>query len=153
MYKIHLMKDRIRKILDKEALSNTKFADIIGIQRSAVSHILSGRNKPSLEVVQKILEAFTYVNSDWLLFGTGKMTKDIKQGNLFINEEETTNMNENEKNENNELTENSVTDRNFENLNEKLEIREADQLKKSELKIEKIVIFYSDKTMEVFIEK
>lgn len=147
------MKDRIRKILDKEALSNTKFADIIGIQRSAVSHILSGRNKPSLEVVQKILEAFTYVNSDWLLFGTGKMTKDIKQGNLFIDAEDTKNMDEKEKNKNNDLIENPVTDRNFENVKEKLEIREADKLKKSELKIEKIVIFYSDKTMEVFIEK
>jgi len=77
------MRDRIKKIIELESISYSKFADIIGIQRSGISHILSGRNNPSLEVVQKILESFDYLNTDWLLFGKGEMKKYDKQANLF----------------------------------------------------------------------
>ena len=49
---------RIRELLEARQLSPTQFADVIGIGRPVVSHILSGRNKPSLEVVQKIITAF-----------------------------------------------------------------------------------------------
>ena len=77
------MKNRIKKIIELENISYSKFADIIGIQRSGISHILSGRNNPSLEVVQKILESFDYLNTDWLLFGKGEMKKYEQQANLF----------------------------------------------------------------------
>ena len=61
------MRDRILKIMEREGLTPSKFAESIGIQRSAMSHIISGRNNPSLDVLLKILERFTYVDSDWLL--------------------------------------------------------------------------------------
>ena len=48
-------------------LSASAFADKIEVQRSSISHILSGRNKPSLEFIQKVLTAFPKVSSDWLL--------------------------------------------------------------------------------------
>jgi transcriptional regulator with XRE-family HTH domain len=67
------MKDRIEKIMELEQLSASKFADAIGVQRSSISHILSGRNKPSLELVNKILDQFQQVNADWLLLGKGEM--------------------------------------------------------------------------------
>ena len=54
-------------------LSPSLFADKIGVQRSGVSHILSGRNKPSLDFIIKILTAFPQVDADWLLFGRGEM--------------------------------------------------------------------------------
>jgi len=69
------MKDRIEKLLAAEQLTSAKFADTIGVQRSSVSHILSGRNKPSLDFITKILETFTSINPDWLLMGKGKMYK------------------------------------------------------------------------------
>ena len=67
------MVDRIRALLLARQLSPTQFADAIGVARPIVSHILSGRNKPSLEVVQKVLAAFPDLSMPWLLSGTGPM--------------------------------------------------------------------------------
>lgn len=67
------MVERIREILTGRQLTPTQFADSIGVARPIVSHILSGRNKPSLEVVQKIITAFPDLSIPWLLSGTGAM--------------------------------------------------------------------------------
>lgn len=67
------MLDRIRDLLTARQLSSTQFADVIGVSRPVVSHILSGRNKPSLEVVQKILTALPDLSVNWLLNGAGPM--------------------------------------------------------------------------------
>ena len=61
--------ERIRKVIDDSELSSAAFADKIGVQRSSISHILSGRNKPSLDFVLKVLHAFPTLHSDWLLLG------------------------------------------------------------------------------------
>lgn len=68
------MKDRIAEIMKKENLAPSSFAESIGIQRSALSHILNGRNKPSLDVIMKIHQAYNYINLDWLLYGKGEMS-------------------------------------------------------------------------------
>jgi transcriptional regulator with XRE-family HTH domain len=73
------LKDRIEKIMQSEAMNAVQFASEIGIQGSTLSHILNGRNKPSLEVVMKILKRFDYVNSDWLIFGEGSMNRTERQ--------------------------------------------------------------------------
>jgi transcriptional regulator with XRE-family HTH domain len=67
------MVDRIRQLLQARQLSPTQFADAIGVARPIMSHILGGRNKPSLEVVQKIIAAFPDVAMPWLLTGQGPM--------------------------------------------------------------------------------
>ncbi|GAB3833632.1 helix-turn-helix domain-containing protein [Hymenobacter jeollabukensis] len=67
------MVDRIRQLLQARQLSPTQFADTIGVARPIVSHILGGRNKPSLEVVQKIIAAFPDIAMPWLLTGQGPM--------------------------------------------------------------------------------
>ena len=67
------MVERIRILLDSRQLTPTQFADVIGVARPIVSHILSGRNKPSLEVVQRILAAMPDLAMPWLLNGTGPM--------------------------------------------------------------------------------
>ena len=54
-------------------MSASQFADEIGVQRSSVSHVLSGRNKPSLDFIIKIVAAFPEINSDWLLSGKGEI--------------------------------------------------------------------------------
>ncbi len=67
------MVNRIRELLDIRQLSPTQFADLIGVGRPVISHILSERNKPSLEVVQKVISAFPDVSLSWLMSGTGPM--------------------------------------------------------------------------------
>ena len=67
------MVERIRILLDSRRLTPTQFADLIGVARPIVSHILSGRNKPSLEVVQRILAAMPELAMPWLLNGSGPM--------------------------------------------------------------------------------
>jgi transcriptional regulator with XRE-family HTH domain len=67
------MVERIRTLLETRQLTPTQFADAIGVARPIVSHILSGRNKPSLEVVQRILAAMPDLSMPWLLNGTGSM--------------------------------------------------------------------------------
>jgi len=80
------MKDRLVQLLDLEQLSPSKFADIIGVQRSSISHVLSGRNKPSFDFLQKTLKAFPGLNADWLIQGEGTMYEHMGReipGSLF----------------------------------------------------------------------
>ncbi|KQS28243.1 helix-turn-helix transcriptional regulator [Dyadobacter sp. Leaf189] len=61
------LSDKIKKILADKALSPSIFADEIGVQRSSMSHILAGRNKPSLEMVQKIVKRYPDLGLEWIL--------------------------------------------------------------------------------------
>lgn len=79
------MVERIRTLLESRQLTPTQFADAIGVARPIVSHILSGRNKPSLEVVQRILAAMPDLAMPWLLNGTGEMlATPIAAANLVV---------------------------------------------------------------------
>ncbi len=81
------MKDRLLKFLNKEQLSSARFADIIGVQPSSISHILSGRNKPGFDFIQKILTSYPSLNAEWLIMGKGNMLKSENiQGDLFTDE-------------------------------------------------------------------
>jgi transcriptional regulator with XRE-family HTH domain len=73
------IKDRIKLIMEKEKMLSGVFAESIGIQQSTLSHILNGRNNPSLDVVMKIRQKFNYVNLEWLLYGTGELIATNKQ--------------------------------------------------------------------------
>jgi transcriptional regulator with XRE-family HTH domain len=64
-----IMVDRIKEIMLNKGLSPSQFADSVEVPRPVLSHVLSGRNKPSLEVVQKILLAFPEIDMAWLLLG------------------------------------------------------------------------------------
>lgn len=70
------MKDRLQRFLELEQLTPAKLADILGIQRSGLSHILSGRNKPGFDLIQKMLVKFPALNADWLITGKGKVYKE-----------------------------------------------------------------------------
>ncbi|MBR4988308.1 MAG: helix-turn-helix transcriptional regulator [Bacteroidaceae bacterium] len=65
-------RERIELLMKCYNLSSSQFADRTGIQRASVSHILSGRNKPSLEVLLKIYEAFPGLSMEWLMAGIGE---------------------------------------------------------------------------------
>ena len=77
------MKERLLEFLKNENKSSAQFAEEIGVQASGISHILSGRNNPSLDFVLKMLEKYQYLSTDWLLFGKGSMYKENKMLNLF----------------------------------------------------------------------
>ena len=62
---------RLQKVIDFYGESASSFSEKIGVQRSSISHILSGRNKPSLDFVMKILDTFPEVELYWLLNGKG----------------------------------------------------------------------------------
>jgi len=66
---------RLKKIIDYYQLTASLFADKIGVQRSSISHILSGRNKPSLDFILKVTNKFQEVDIYWLLNGKGTFPK------------------------------------------------------------------------------
>jgi len=68
--------NRLKKILIYHELTASLFADKIGVQRSSISHILSGRNKPSLDFILKVTNTFTDVDIYWLLNGKGEFPKE-----------------------------------------------------------------------------
>lgn len=65
-------RERIEFIMNGYGLSSSQFADKTGIPRASVSHILSGRNKPSLEVLQKVATVFPDIDIQWLMLGVGQ---------------------------------------------------------------------------------
>lgn len=73
------MKDRIRKLLLDEGMTSGAFADEIGVQRSSLSHILNGRNNPSLDFIIKTKNRFPKLSLSWLLMGDGDMYSTVNQ--------------------------------------------------------------------------
>ncbi len=144
------MKDRIKYLLDRENVSSAQFASEIGISPSSLHHIVSGRNNPSLEVIQKILDRFPQINAEWLINGKGKTFKTMVQGELFDLPDE----------EDNTSTEESITL--TEEVNSKKEIKELidnkpplnkDESIKSTAqntkRVSKIIILYDDDTFDI----
>lgn len=69
--------DRLRHVMDYYQLSASAFADRIQVQRSSISHLLSGRNKPSLDFVLRVIKEFDEVELYWLLNGKGSFPAEI----------------------------------------------------------------------------
>jgi transcriptional regulator with XRE-family HTH domain len=88
------IKDRLIKMMAAEGLNSSAFADSIGVQRSSISHILSGRNKPSIDFLEKILSSYPKYNAEWLIMGTGEVSKTPKQSSLFDQEPTTKSISE-----------------------------------------------------------
>ncbi|MCD8041876.1 MAG: helix-turn-helix domain-containing protein [Tannerellaceae bacterium] len=143
------MKERVMQVMQKEGLTSSRFAETIGIQRSAMSHIISGRNKPSLDVLMKILEKFTYINSDWLLFGKGNMEKDdfaTQEPDLFRNTPEIQPnvqvVSENRR---------EIEVKTAEIIPQPAIIEKVIPVPAQSKNVTKIMIFYSDNTFDTFI--
>lgn len=112
---------RIEKILDFYGLTAAAFADKIEVQRSSISHLLSGRNKPSLEFVLKVVNAFPEVNLYWLLNGKGSFPYKAEK----------------------QLS-------NTPSISSLLEIEKTSQRPQAIKKIEKIILFYNDGSFETY---
>ena len=70
------MKDRIILLIKAKNLTAAQFADEIGVQKSSISHIISGRNNASLDFIQKVLLRYPDVSMEWLMFGKGPIFKN-----------------------------------------------------------------------------
>ncbi|PWB20819.1 helix-turn-helix transcriptional regulator [Flavobacterium sp. HTF] len=144
---------RLEIILDYYSLNASGFADKIGVQRSSMSHLLSGRNKPSLDFVLKILEVFPDVDLYWILNGKGSFPKNPEKPSDEIPAkiEKTDSpilVNENPKDEN--LFSGLGYDKNISEQNVPLsKIKEA-SFNADESEIEKIVFFYKNGTFKVY---
>lgn len=128
---------RLEEILEYYGLSAAAFAEKLEFNRSTISHLLSGRNKPSLEFVVKLLQKFPEVNLDWLLFGKG--TFPVSSETAVA----TTSKNQ-KPNTGSEVSQNLFTETNGE-IGQK-----SPQITHPSETIEKIVIFYSDGSFKVY---
>jgi len=84
------MKDRLESILKHYKINSSKLAEMIEVQRSGISHILSGRNNPSYDFLIRILSTFPDINANWLLTGKGNMLDNDDEMNLFKEEDQQT---------------------------------------------------------------
>jgi len=131
------MRERIIKFLEKENISASVFADEIGVQRSSVSHILSGRNNPSFEFIQKILTRYKNLNAEWLILGTGNMYKSIVQKSI--------NFDNNQSNADGKNIDIPLQDEKKENDDNNLKVSST-----FEEEIEQIILLYKDKTFKYY---
>ncbi|SFJ43862.1 helix-turn-helix domain-containing protein [Olleya namhaensis] len=133
---------RLQKVIEYYSESASSFAEKIGVQRSSISHILSGRNKPSLEFVLKVLSSFPEVELYWLMNGKGEFPKIESQNRQEpiapVSKKDDQNLFTDSKNENPVEPKNSDL---LKNLNHKSSNGKI---------IERIVIFYSDGSFSNF---
>ena len=147
------MRDRIRQIMENENLTSAKFADRLQINRANISHILNGRNNPSLDVVTKILSGMPYINTEWLINGSGQMYKDgfdidsiPKEHDLF-NQSPTITSKEKEPAIKTEEIEINKPEKGSQIADSKI----IDVQKNYDKKITQIIIYYNDNTFETFM--
>jgi plasmid maintenance system antidote protein VapI len=74
------MEDRLNKLMSHFKITPAQLADSIGVQRSSISHILSGRNKPSYDFLIKILKKYNDISAEWLLLNEGNM---LRKGSIY----------------------------------------------------------------------
>ncbi len=129
------MLERILELLRQRNLTPSQFADEIGIQRSGMSHLISGRNKPSLEFVMKVMQRFPDVKADWLLYGAKDPVTDSEEEIVMMPKAATAT-----------LFDDPV-------LQESSPVNKAPRIvrkEKPERRIEKIVVFYDDRTFREY---
>jgi transcriptional regulator with XRE-family HTH domain len=138
------MRERILNFLKAENKTSAQFAEEIGVQPSGVSHILSGRNKPSLDFVLKMLEKYSFLSTEWLLFGKGTMYRDSSMQNLFDQSAEKIEISDDiNKKANSRETETSE----YVETSKEPEIRAG----KDELTVERIVWFYNNNSFREYL--
>lgn len=143
-------KDRLDHILRSKNLTAKKFAELMEIQPSNVSHLLSGRNKPSLDFLIKLKEVFPEYSFDWIIMGKKPITINeptpvtYNENNLKFDDIEDERVGEFD-----DLDEH--VDEDVNNCSEKL--IDNQMFSKRDSEIEKIVLVYSDKTFEIIVQK
>jgi transcriptional regulator with XRE-family HTH domain len=134
------MKERLLQFLKTENKSSAQFAEEIGVQPSGISHILAGRNKPSLDFILKMLEKYKFLSVEWLLFGKGNMYKETEIQRTF-DEPLDLKIENNTKTETNQPAKEKIEDGGS-LLSEKISIKPD---------VEKIVWFFNDNSFKEYL--
>jgi transcriptional regulator with XRE-family HTH domain len=144
------MKERLLEFLRSENKTSAQLAEEIGVQASGISHILSGRNNPSLDFVLKMLERYQFLSTDWLLFGKGSMYADSQMHTLF-------DYNLSDKRESNEKPARKVEmglDADHQDVIQTNSDRvSVNKVERSDSEVVKIVWFFKDNSFEEFLPR
>jgi transcriptional regulator with XRE-family HTH domain len=152
------MREKLLKLMKSEKLSSSRLAEILEIQPSSISHILSGRNKPSYDFLVKILRRFPTLNPDWLLLDAEQMYRSNEELDRRINDTNTQSSqttgsaekmivnSKNALNPKNESSQNS-TNRPIENIAAVANIATDGRI------IERVIVLYTDKSFEAYYLK
>ena len=152
------MREKLLKLMKSEKLSSSRLAEILEIQPSSISHILSGRNKPSYDFLVKILRRFPTLNPDWLLLDAEQMYRSNEELDRHINDTNTQSSqttgsaekmivnSKNALNPKNESSQNS-TNRPVENIAAVANIATDGRT------IERVIVLYTDKSFEAYYLK
>ena len=152
------MREKLLKLMKSEKLSSSRLAEILEIQPSSISHILSGRNKPSYDFLVKILRRFPTLNPDWLLLNAEQMYRSNEELDRRINDTNTQSSqttgsaekmivnSKNALNPKNESSQNS-TNRPIENIPSVANIATDGRA------IERVIVLYTDKSFEAYYLK
>ena len=133
------MQKQIKEILNREHLSSSQFADKIGVQRSSISHVLSGRNKPGYDFIYKVLKAFPEINGDWLITGDGEMySKKWPSEELQEAPESPKTL---------EIPDTSKKEKLI--FEERKKVQSSNEIEKKR-KIERVIVFYTDRTFREY---
>lgn len=139
------IKDRLAHILRAKNLTAKQFAELMKIQPSNVSHLLNGRNRPSLDFIAKLKEVFPEYSFDWIILGKKPIT--INEPNPVISESQEIKFDENE---DERVIEFDDIDENYQKLEDadpKVIDNQSVGMGTSDIK--KVLVIYSDKTFEI----
>ena len=143
----YIMKHRIEYLIGELKMTNAKFAEEINVPKSIISHILTGRNKPSLEFATKILTRFENISPEWLILGKGNIFKSDNtenihdSNNLFDNISSSLPLSTDSKDAKNKQQQSSFTATTLDKTENKQIITKQ---------IKKIIVYYTDNTFEEF---
>ncbi len=129
------MQERFKQLLKEKNLTAARFAELIQVNASAMSHILNGRNKPGFDVLEKIVQAFPDVNLNWLISG---------QGNIYNSVPQNTNLSERDKQANMPSIPLSLQPSQGNNPSSVLSLENVPK------KIKRIILFFDNGTFEIY---
>ena len=143
---------RLQQFINAENITQSELADTIGVARGSISHILSGRNKPSFDLIEKMASCYPALNIEWLITGKGKMYKNhapvVQEGDLFDSVED----------ENEVVSEEEIAESMAEMTPSKLvqprssTLSRRAQSQKNQRVISRILVFFSDGTFQELVQ-
>ena len=136
------IKDRLAHILRAKNLTASQFAELMEIQPSNVSHLLNGRNKPSLDFLIKIKEVFPEYSFDWIIMGKKPITINEPNPVTFDNQQDNQQVKF-------EVEEEKIID--FDDVNDEPVEKPIQTTVNQE--IEKIIVVYADQTFEILKQR
>jgi transcriptional regulator with XRE-family HTH domain len=149
------MIDRINMLLKAKNITVSQFSQAIKIQRSGMSHILSGRNKPSLDFVLRVLKRYPEINPSWFLMGEGEMYISDKidtQTTMFPSQLEIDDTKEIIDVDEHKHKQEPINNELIDSQNRYLDNENITMGRTNTKKIEKIIVLYSDNTFDEYLK-